>query len=57
MVTRLMLSLREAANAPGSIWGLSNVHQLESLRFAQYTVGGSELGGGDIALGNLPSGR
>ena len=57
MVTRLMLSLREAANAPGLIWGLSNVHQLESLRFAQYTVGGSELGGGDIALGNLSSGR
>ena len=57
MVTRLMLSLREAANTPGSMWSLSDAYRLESVMFARSTVGGSERGGSDIAMGNLSSER
>ena len=54
MVTRLILSLKKAANYPGSIWD-SSVGQLETAVFAQRTIGGSERGG-NVALSDTPLG-
>ena len=53
-VTRLVLSLKKAANSPGSLWSLSGTGQIESARFARRTVGGTERGG-NIVLGYLSS--
>jgi len=56
MITRLMLSLKRAARSPDLAWSFSDGFQPESLRFANYSIGGSKLGGDRIALGALPSG-
>ena len=53
-VTRLVLSLKKAADAPGSLWSLSGTGQIESVRFARRTVEGTERGG-NISLGHLSS--
>ena len=43
MITRLMLSLKKAANALGSAWTSNRPGQtVESARFAQQTIGGTE---------------
>jgi len=56
MITRLMLSLKRAARAPDLSWSFNDGFQPESLRFANYSIGGSKLGDGGVALGALPSG-
>ncbi|KAF9783419.1 hypothetical protein BJ322DRAFT_1070696 [Thelephora terrestris] len=53
MITRLMLSLKKAANTPGPIWGTNG--QLESVRFARRTFGGTERRNDDIAMRPLTS--
>jgi len=55
MVTRLILSLRKAANPQDSIWS-RGTGQVDTVRFARDAVSGTEGGGGDIALGHLSSG-
>jgi len=55
MVTRLILSLRKAANPQDSIWS-RGTGQVETVRFARDTISGTGGGGGDIALGHLSSG-
>jgi len=57
MITRLMLSLKRAARSPDLSWSFSDAFQPENLRFANYSIGGSELGGGRVALGALPLGE
>ena len=57
MITRLILSLKKAANPQASIWSLSGTGQLETARFASHTIGGTEGEGGDIVLGHLSSER
>ena len=56
MITRMILSLKKAGNSPGSGWGTGGRDQLESIRFARRTIGGSERGGGDIPLRNFTPG-
>ena len=53
MVTRLMLSLKKAADAPVSVWG-SNYPSwtVETARVAQQTIGGTEWAT-DIALKDI----
>ena len=41
-VQRLMLSLKKAADSPGSQWSLSGTGQIESIRFACRKAGGTE---------------
>jgi hypothetical protein len=53
MVTRLMLSLKKAANAPTSVWSLADAPQPGSVRFAHHTIGGTERPEGDISMRNL----
>ena len=55
MVTRLIISLKKAVEAPEQMWnGTSHV---ESVVFARGTIGGTEYqAGGDVALGNISSG-
>ena len=53
MVTRLILSLKEAAVSPGSIWTAGQL--VTTVRFAERTVGGSGRRG-DISLKDLSSG-
>ena len=50
MVTRLILSLKKTRNSSESVWSAG---QLESLRFAEHTIGGTERRGGHIALRRL----
>lgn len=52
MVTRLILSLKKAANSPGP---MLSFHELETIVFARRTIGGAERGGGDIDP--LPKGK
>ena len=54
MATRLILSLRRAANTPGSIWGSNYPSRMESLKFAHPSVVGTECGE-DIALNLISS--
>lgn len=56
MITRLMLSLKRAARSPDLAWSFNDGFQPEGLRFANYSIGGSKLGGDRIAMGALPSG-
>jgi len=56
MITRLVLSLKEAANPQDSIWSCGT-GQVGTVRFARHTISGTEGGGGDIVLGSLPSER
>ena len=42
MVTRLILSLKKAANSPSTIWSAG---QVSGMMFAQRTIGGTEHGG------------
>ena len=46
MVTRLILSLKKAANSPSTIWSAG---QVSSMMFARRTIGGTEHGG-DVPL-------
>ena len=57
MITRLMLSLKKAANAQRSVWG-SNYSRptVESVRFAHQTIGGTEWVA-DIAPSRTESAR
>jgi hypothetical protein len=55
MITRLILSLNKAANPQDSIWSFGGTGQEDTVRFARYTIGGTERRGGDIALGHLSS--
>ncbi|KAF9643927.1 hypothetical protein BDM02DRAFT_3191081 [Thelephora ganbajun] len=41
MVTRLILSLRKAATSPQSLWSSSDIAQMESVGFADHTIGGT----------------
>jgi len=51
MITRLILSLKKAVD---SVSG--NARQLQTIRFARHTIGGTErVRGGDMALGDLSS--
>ena len=52
MITRLILSLKKAANSLSSV--SSSAGQPEAARFLQHTVGGIERVGGDMALRDLP---
>ena len=55
MVTRLIISLKKAVEAPEQMW--NGISQVESVRFARGTIGGTEYQtGGDVALGNISSG-
>ena len=45
MVTRLILSLKKAANSPNS---MSSFLELDSIAFARRTIGGAERGDGDV---------
>ena len=49
MITRLIISLKKAANPLESVWSAG---QMASVRFARRTIGGSERGGA-VALGNF----
>ena len=52
MITRLIISLKKAVEAPELVW--SGDSQVESVRFARGMVGGTEhQDGGDISLGNI----
>ena len=55
MVTRLMLSLKKAANSP--VWSFGDTGRLESIRFARNTIGGTNVAGGNISLGRVSSKR
>lgn len=59
MVTRLILSLKEAGAAPDAVWSSSSVVRSENtvIRFANRTVGGGEGRSGDdsITLRDLSS--
>ena len=56
MITRLMLSLKKAANASRSVWVSNHSSRtVETIRFAQQTIGGAEYGG-DIALKDISPG-
>jgi len=45
------------ANSPDSVWGSNDATQPRStVLFVRSTIGGTERGGDDIALGNLPPG-
>ena len=57
MISRLMLSLKKAADAQCSIWG-SNYSRpiVESVRFAHQTIGGTEWVA-DIAPSRMESAR
>ena len=57
MITRLILSLRKAANPQDSIWSLGGTGQADTVGFARDTTSGTEGGGGDIALEHLSLGR
>ena len=52
MVTRLILSLKKAAVSPNAVW---TAGQLDTMRFAEHTMGGSGRRG-DISLKDLSSG-
>lgn len=51
MITRLIVSLKKAVKPQDSIWSAG---RLASVRFARYSIGGSERGDG-VALGDLSS--
>ena len=53
MTTRLMVSLRKAADASGSTQSPGSTTDMESIRFARDTIGGTEIGGSDIALRDI----
>ena len=55
MTTRLMVSLRKAADASGSTESSGSTTDMESIRFARDTTGGTESGGSDIALRDMSS--
>ena len=55
MVTRLVISLKKAVEAPEQMW--NGISKVENVRFARGTIGGTEYqAGGDVALGNISSG-
>ena len=55
MITRLIISLKKAVEAPMQMW--NGTSKGESVRFARGTIGGTEYqAGGDIALGDISSG-
>ena len=55
MITRLILSLKKAANSPSMVWSSGGTGQVDSVRFARRTAGGAERGSGDIVLRHLSS--
>ena len=56
MVTRLIISLKKAVEAPKQMWN-GTESKVGSFRFARGTIGGTEYQlGGDVALGNISSG-
>ena len=57
LITRLMLSLRKAANHQDSIQSLGGTVQADNVRFACNAISGTEGGGGEIALEYISSGR
>ena len=57
MITRLVLSLRKAADPQDPIWSLGGTGQVDNVRFTRHAISGTEGGGGDIALGHLSLGR
>jgi len=55
LITRMILSLKKAANSPDSVWSSGGAAQPRStVVFSHHTIGGSERGGDNIALGHLP---
>ena len=57
MISRSMLSLKKTANAQSSVWGLNHsCWTVESVRYAQQTIGGTECVG-DIAPSRMESAR
>ena len=51
MITRLIISLKKAVEDPDQMWSAPS--QVESVRFARRTVGGTEYPAGDIPLESI----
>jgi len=54
MVTRLILSLKRAANPSDTIWSFDDGAHREDIMFASRTIGGSERVDGGIAMRHFP---
>ena len=55
MITRLVLSLKKAANSPDYRWSSDVIPELESARFANRTFGETGYEGDCFTLGHLSS--